>query len=64
MMMLSFKEEGFDDIEWGEDFEHHMKQPSQIIMIYQYLLQIIQLKLSRSICNQIQIMKILYYVLI
>lgn len=43
---------------------HLMKQPSLITMIYQYSLQIIQLKLNHSICNQIQTMKIQYYVLI
>ena len=40
----------------------HMKQPLLIIMIYRYLLLIIQLKLSLSICNQILRMKKLYYV--
>ena len=45
------KAEGFDDIEWGEDFGAHMKQPLLIIMIYRYLLLIIQLKLSLSICK-------------
>ena len=56
------KEEGFDDIEWGEDLVHHMKLLLQIIMIYLYLLQIIQLKLNHSICNQIQRMKKQFYV--
>ena len=44
MMQLNSKAEGFDDIEWGEDFVRHMKLPLLIIMIYRCLLLIIQLK--------------------
>ena len=44
IFVVFLKEQGFDDIEWGEDFGAPHEMLLQIIMIYQYLLQIIRLR--------------------